>query len=109
MGLVNSGWLAFMARMAGRGAIPAVALSKVAGVMPWARASIRICAIKASNLGSAELGGGGGKGAGWTGGDGGGGGTGLGAWVAQAARARRAARTSRRVERRFAMAMDTPV
>src|ERR1051325_6459633 len=102
-----------MARMAGRGAVSAGALAKgaggVAGVMPWARASIRICAIKASNLGSAELGGGGGKGAGWTGGDGGGGTIGLGAWVAQAARARRAARTSRRVERRFAMAMDTPV
>ncbi len=42
------------------GAIPAVAASKVAGVMPWARAVLRASARKASNLALPEPGGAGG-------------------------------------------------
>src|SRR5258708_27632816 len=97
-----------MAMMAGSGAIPAVALSKVAWVMPWARASVLIPARKASNLALPELGGAGGTGAG-AGTTGGGGGAGLGAVPAQAASARAPARAKRRKQAgvRSSMPMDT--
>src|SRR5471030_1541698 len=42
--------------MEATGASPAVALSKVAAVMPWARAVARASVRKASNLASPELG-----------------------------------------------------
>src|SRR4051812_34138000 len=98
-----------MARMVGTGAMSFVALSNVSGAMPWARASTRICARKASNLASPGLGVGGGTGAGWTAGAGGGAGTGFGTVVAQAARPKAAIRARVRVERRIAMPLDTPV
>src|SRR5689334_20729039 len=98
-----------MARMLGTGARPAVALSNVSAVMPWARAWVRISARKAVNLGSPELGAGAGAGAGWTvAGGGGGAGTGLGAWLAQADRARSATRRGMRAGMRIAMPLDTP-
>jgi hypothetical protein len=93
--LVNSGWLAFMAMMAGMGAIPAVALSKVAAVMPEARASVLACVRKASNLRAPKLGSGGG----WTGivtMGGWGAGIGLGAVGAQAIATSNPSRTVRR-------------
>src|ERR1700722_9485627 len=85
-----------MAEMAGTGAIPAVALSKVCAVMPWARASLRAWARKASNLASPVLGGAGGGGGGATT-TGCSGAAGLGGLVAQPA----IARTARRVAMGF--------
>src|SRR5581483_7594748 len=95
-GVENSGWLAFIAAMAGMGAMPAVAASKVASVMHCARAVMRASARKASNLASPERGraGGGGVAGMRTAGAGGGG---FGAVWAQATATNIVARvTSRR-------------